>query len=72
MTEAWQTINGITWSTTSAGTRWETGTGWCLDYTVIDGIDGWYLTGPGVDQRWMSIQFVESARQASHLIAGAT
>ncbi|MFL4904839.1 hypothetical protein ACJ6WF_17030 [Streptomyces sp. MMS24-I2-30] len=71
MTAAWQTINGITWTTNSAGTRWTTDTGWRLDYTAIDGIDGWYLTGPGVDQQWMSIQFVDSARRASRLVTGS-
>lgn len=70
MTTAWQTINGITWTTTSPGDRWGTDNGWRLELGVVDDIDGWYLTGPGVDKRWMSIGFVESARQASRLITG--
>lgn len=70
MTAARQTINGITWKTNSAGSRWVTDGGWILQLGVIDGVDGWYLSGPGVDQQWMSIKFVESARNAARIING--
>lgn len=68
MTAAWQTINGVTWKTNSAGSRWVADGGWTLQLAAIDDLDGWYLSGPGVDQRWMSIQFVESARNAARVI----
>ncbi|MCQ8831791.1 hypothetical protein [Streptomyces malaysiensis] len=68
MTAAWQTISGITWKTNTPGTRWFTEGGWTLRLAAIDGVDGWYLTGPGVDQQWMSIQFVASARNAARVI----
>ncbi|MFE9064901.1 hypothetical protein [Streptomyces violaceusniger] len=68
MTAAWQTVNGITWKTNDAGSRWFADGGWSLRLGVIDGVDGWYLTGPGVDRQWMSIQFVASARHAARVI----
>ncbi|GAA2803206.1 hypothetical protein [Streptomyces showdoensis] len=72
MTAAWQTINGVPWTTNSASTRWNADGGWKLEYTAIDGVDGWYLSGPDVDRRWMSIQFVESARNAAELVRAGT
>lgn len=68
MTAAWQTVNDITWKTNSASSHWFTDGGWHLRLAAIEGVDGWYLSGPGVDQRWMSITFLDSAREAALVI----